>query len=70
MTPTSFWICCWTESRSQDKDFEDAVLHEAAVHAGAQHIVTRNTKDFAKASLPVHEPGEFLGILELFKKKD
>ncbi|MDU9047582.1 MAG: PIN domain-containing protein [Candidatus Electrothrix sp. Rat3] len=52
------------------KDFEDAVLHEAAVHAGAQHIVTRNTKDFAKASLPVHEPGEFLGILELFKKKD
>ncbi len=33
-------------------DFEDAVLHEAAVHAGAQHIVTRNLADFKKASLP------------------
>ncbi len=52
------------------KDFEDAVLHEAAVHAGAQHIVTRNIKDYTKASLPVHEPGEFLGILELLKKTD
>lgn len=52
------------------KDFEDAVLHEAAVHAGVQHIVTRNIKDFKKASLPVHEPGEFLGILELLKKTE
>jgi predicted nucleic acid-binding protein len=52
------------------KDFEDAVLHEAAVHAGVQHIVTRNIKDFTKASLPVHEPGKFLGILELLKKTD
>lgn len=49
-------------------DFEDAVLHEAAVHAGVQHIVTRNIKDFTTASLPVHEPGEFLGILELLNK--
>ncbi len=52
------------------KDFEDAVLHEAAVHAGVQHIVTRNIKDFKKASLSVHEPGKFLGILELLKKTD
>ncbi|MCI5221031.1 MAG: PIN domain-containing protein [Candidatus Electrothrix sp. LOE2] len=52
------------------KDFEDAVLHEAAVHAGVQHIVTRNIKDFTNASLPVHEPEEFLGILGLFNRAD
>ena len=50
------------------KDFEDAVIHEAAVHAGVQHIVTRNIKDFKTASLPFHEPGEFLGAFELLKK--
>jgi len=46
---------------SDFRDFEDAVLHEAAVHAGVQHIVTRNIKNFKNASIPVHEPGEFLG---------
>ena len=46
-------------------DFEDAVLHEAAVHAGVQHIVTRNIKDFKNASLPVYEPKDFLSILDL-----
>ena len=53
---------------TQFNDFEDAVLHEAAVHAGAQHIVTRNIADFKKASLPVYEPREFINALELLKK--
>ena len=35
------------------RDFEDAGLHAAAHHAGAQAIVTRNTHDFSKATLPV-----------------
>jgi predicted nucleic acid-binding protein len=46
------------------KDFEDAVLHEAALHAGAQYIITRNISDFKKAVLPVYEPQEFLNALE------
>ncbi len=46
------------------KDFEDAVIHEAALHAGAQYIVTRNISDFGKTVLPVYEPREFLKGLE------
>lgn len=41
-------------------DFEDAVLHEAARHAGVQTIITRNAEDFKKAKLPIHSPEEFL----------
>ena len=43
-------------------DYEDAVLHEAARHAGVGCIVTRNVRDFAAARLPVWEPAEFLRI--------
>lgn len=39
-------------------DYEDAVLHEAAVVAEADGIVTRNGKDFVKASLPIFSPSE------------
>jgi len=49
-------------------DFEDAVLHEAAVHAGAQNIVTRNLADFKKATLPVYDPGELLNALKILQK--
>ncbi|MBM4387717.1 MAG: PIN domain-containing protein [Deltaproteobacteria bacterium] len=41
-------------------DFEDAVLHQAAVSAGCAAIVTRNRKDFMKASLSVFDPAELL----------
>jgi len=44
-------------------DFEDAVLHESAVAAGAAAIVTRNPKDFAGASLPVFDPSELLAAV-------
>src|SRR3546814_17936150 len=37
-------------------DYEDAVLHEAALLSGAVAIVARNGKAFAKATLPVFEP--------------
>ncbi len=42
------------------RDFEDAVVAEAGVLAGARMIVTRNTRDFSRASLPVLTPQEFL----------
>lgn len=49
---------------AQFSDFEDAVLHEAARHAGVEYIITRNVKDFKKSTLPVFTPTEFLSILE------
>jgi len=47
---------------SQLHDFEDAVVHEAARHLGAQGIVTRNPLDFKHASLPVYAPEELWGM--------
>ena len=45
------------------KDYEDALLHEAARHAAATAIVTRNPKDFAAAKLGFYQPAEPLRIL-------
>ena len=44
-------------------DYEDAVLHEAAVAAGAVAIVTRNQADFARSSVPVLGPAELLAVI-------
>ncbi|NLE11827.1 MAG: PIN domain-containing protein [Actinobacteria bacterium] len=44
-------------------DFEDAVLHEAALGSGAAAIVTRDTKGFAASELPVFSPVELLAAL-------
>jgi predicted nucleic acid-binding protein len=44
-------------------DFEDAVLHEAARHARAGGIVTRDQDGFRKAELPIYSPGEMLAVL-------
>jgi len=46
-------------------DYEDAVLHEAAVHAGIQAIVTRDTKGFQKANIAVYSSDEFVASLPL-----
>lgn len=48
---------------SKFTDFEDAVVHEAAVHVGAQGIVTRDIPGFKWAKIPVYSPGELFGIL-------
>ena len=44
-------------------DFEDAVIHEAARHIGADAIVTRNQKDFKKSGIPVYSSEEMAKIL-------
>jgi predicted nucleic acid-binding protein len=44
-------------------DFEDAVIHEAACHVGADAIVTRNQKDFKKSRIPVYSSEEMAKIL-------
>lgn len=41
-------------------DFEDAVLHESARLSNCQAIITRNGKDFKKATLAILDPAEFL----------
>ena len=45
------------------EDYEDGVLHEAAVVAGVDAIVTRDGAGFASASLPVFTPSAFLAAL-------
>lgn len=45
-------------------DFEDAVMIETAVRSGADCIVTRNTRDYSKAPLPVYTPGALIALLE------
>lgn len=46
--------------RSAMPDFEDAVLVYAARRAGADAVITRNPRDFAKAPCPVFDPRQFL----------
>jgi len=43
------------------KDYEDAVLHEAARSVNASLIVTRNTVDFRNSEIPVSLPAELAG---------
>lgn len=50
--------------RSKVEDFEDAVLEQAGRLAGAEAIITRNTKDFRKSSVKALDPGEFLSAFE------
>lgn len=52
-----------TALRLEFNDFEDAVLHEAGRHAGAQGIVTRNPRDFKQANLSVYSPEELIRAL-------
>ena len=41
------------------QDFQDAVIHEAARHAGALGVVTRDSAGFKKATIPIYTPKEF-----------
>jgi predicted nucleic acid-binding protein len=44
-------------------DFEDAVIDAAAHYADADAIVTRNGKDFDRATRPIYTPDDLLRIL-------
>jgi predicted nucleic acid-binding protein len=44
-------------------DFEDALQFYNAVESNCDIILTRNAKDFKKATLPVMSPDEFLNSL-------
>ncbi len=45
------------------RDFEDAVQMIAALHYGAQYVVTRNVHDYQAGPLPALQPAEFLALL-------
>ena len=53
---------------SKFRDFEYAVVYEAACNAGAGYIMTRNVRDFAPSTLPVFTPSEFLKMLKSIEK--
>lgn len=44
-------------------DFEDAVLHSAAIHCGVQAIVTRDEKGFSKAQLAIYSSEALLNMI-------
>ena len=46
--------------QSRIMDFEDAVLEQAAALAGAEAIITRNAKDFARGAVEVLDPRQCL----------
>lgn len=51
--------------QSKFPDFEDAVVHEAAVHVGAQGIVTRDLRGFKEATVSIYSPEEMTRILRM-----
>lgn len=55
---------------SKVTDFEDAVMVETAKHFDADCIVTRNTKDYAKADITVYTPEEFIHIVRAEDEAD
>lgn len=44
-------------------DFEDAVMIETAARTEVDYIVTRNIKDFARSSVSILSPKDFLAAL-------
>jgi len=51
-------------------DFEDAVQAACARRVNADYIITRNTKDFQKSSVPAITPRDMLNLLISIDKED
>lgn len=47
---------------NRSSDFEDAVLAEAALLAGADAIITRNLRDFAHSPVRAYTPAQWLAM--------
>jgi predicted nucleic acid-binding protein len=50
--------------QSKFPDFEDAVLHEAALHVGVDGIVTRDIRGFKRATVSVYSADELIRVLQ------
>ena len=54
--------------KSEFKDFEDAIQYHCALTIlKMDFIVTRNSKDFKKSTLPVMNPQEAIGIINIHR---
>ena len=51
--------------KSKIEDFEDAVVEQAGRLAGAEAIITRNTKDFRRSAIKALDPAELLSAVEM-----
>ncbi len=56
-------------TQSSFLDYEDAVLHQAAMQANLDAIVTRNVKDFKHATLPIYQPLQLLHALAALRTR-
>lgn len=54
--------------KSNFSDFEDAVIHEAAMYIGVDAIISRDIKDFRQSVLPIYSPEELSKILKSIQK--
>jgi predicted nucleic acid-binding protein len=50
---------------SEFKDFEDAVQYYSGECSRVNGLVTRNTKDYKQAKLPIYTPDELWGIISI-----
>ena len=50
---------------SEFKDFEDAVQYYSGECCRVSGLVTRNTKDYKQAKLPIYTPDELWGIISI-----
>lgn len=57
-----------TALQARFNDFEDAVVYAAALHVGADVILTRNEVDFKSSKIPVYSPLETEKILSFLKE--
>lgn len=56
-------IDCQNAILSTISDFEDAVMAETAIRSKVDCIITRNTRDFSNANIPIYSPKEFSGLI-------
>jgi predicted nucleic acid-binding protein len=53
---------CRKAISSEISDYEDAVMVETAIRSEIDCIVTRNVKDYSKASITMYEPEAFIEL--------
>jgi predicted nucleic acid-binding protein len=58
---------CRKAISSEISDYEDAIMVETAIRSEMDCIVTRNVKDYTKASVTVYEPDALIALLEAEK---
>ena len=54
---------CKKALQSALSDYEDALMVETSLRCKIDSIVTRNTKDFSKASIKIYSPEDFIKLL-------